>query len=202
MAVYIKQPPSKDNYIDRMEADQAWGETWTAIRTRAPLYNIRTLLEFDISDLPAGAIIDSAILKLYYYNKADGDPVGRTYWAYKLTRPDWSDSQCKWSVYKTGYSWTNPGGDFVTSNPEGGSAVVPASYGWMSWNIKAIVEDAIANVGGKVEILIKDALCPDDTNPVIAFFYTSEYTGDLSLRPKLEITYHMPPAGRSYGYIF
>lgn len=160
----------------------------------AALYCQRVILEFDISDLPEEAVIVSAKLKLYYFKfeplYGGATAEGRTYWAYKQTHTDWVESESSWNEYKSGSNWTAAGGDWVTSNPSGGSAVVPGSYGWMEWDIKAIVEDAIANHSSIVELLVKDASDLEAGSPwENAYFHSRNYGADPSLRPKIEIAH-------------
>jgi len=95
-----------------------------------------------------------------------------------------------WNQYKTGSAWTTAGGDYVTSNPAGVSTNMPAGYGWVDWDIKAIVKDAIANVGSIVNVLARftNEANASQSSP---YFYTREYA-TASLRPKLVITYTTP----------
>jgi hypothetical protein len=127
-------------------------------------------------------------LYLYYFSYYDNNPVGRTYWAYKLSRTDWVESEATWNIYKTGSNWTTAGGDYVTSSPAGGSKVMPASFGWVSWDILAIVQDAQTN-GIAVELLLKDGT---ESGDALGEFHSKEYTSDTSLRPKLVIEYTLP----------
>ncbi|MBA7602023.1 hypothetical protein ES703_09108 [subsurface metagenome] len=104
------------------------------------------------------------------------------------------EGEATWNIYKTDNNWTAAGGDYVTSDPAGGSAVMPADFGWVAFNVKDIVQDAY---DGSVaaELLIKFALETfGAADNHIANFYSSEGTpGDTTLRPKLYIEYS--PAG-------
>lgn len=204
MATYTKQPSSKDNHIYKGAPDDKYGSWQWLTVLNAAIYCQRVILEFDISDLPEGASIVSAKLKLYYYHfeplYGGATAEGRTYWAYKQTHTDWVESESSWNEYKSGSNWTAAGGDWVTSDPSGGSAVVPGSYGWMEWDIKAIVEDAIANHSSIVELLVKDASDLEAGSPwENAYFRSRNYNADPSLRPKIEIEY--TPALRPYGLV-
>ncbi|GAI16506.1 unnamed protein product, partial [marine sediment metagenome] len=143
-----------------------------------------------------GATLNSASLELYYFLYDISNPSGKTVWAYKLTRTDWvegvtevtSTSGATWNDYKiigeTHYTWTAPGGDYVTSSPAGGSTTFPADYGWMTWNVLAIVQDAY---DGSIaaEFLVKfatEGLASDYTK---AYWRSKEY----SPQPKLVIDY-------------
>jgi hypothetical protein len=116
---------------------------------------IRSILEFDISGLPVGATLITATLGVYYTGDTGWtSPTGVTVWAYKLSRTNWIEAEATWNIYKTGSDWTTPGSDYVTSSPVGGSTTVPASPGWMSWNVLSIVQDAYT-LGNAAEFLLK-----------------------------------------------
>lgn len=188
------QPSAKDCFLSSHVPDANSG-TGTALQIVDYSSQIRRILaELDISELPVGATLESALLYLYYfqYYTDRNDPVGRTVWAYKLTRTDWVEDEATWNSYKTGNAWTNPGGDYVTSDPSGGSTTVPASFGWMSWDVVTIVQDAY-DASKDAEFLVKFAdeskAWADCSYP---YFRSKEYTDDPDLQPKLVITYAIP----------
>jgi len=163
---------------------------------------LRSLLEFDLSELPPGATLNSASLQLYYYRWGNDNPTGKTAWAYKLTRADWVELEAAWNIYKTGSNWTAAGGDYVTSNPDGGSTTFPADYGWMTWNVLAIVQDAY---DGSIpaEFLVKFETEGLESLYSLAYFYSNNEAAETTKRPKLVIDYTPAPpvAGRSFGFI-
>jgi len=151
----------------------------------------RIILSFDVSDYTAGsANILSAKLYLYYYGYyGSNNPNGVNVQVYKMTRNDWNETQSSWNNYKTGSSWTTPGGDYVTSSPSGASKVLPASFGFVEFDITDIVKDAIDNVSSHVNPILKYETESGATR-YQPFFYSREGTsGDTSLRPKLVIEY-------------
>lgn len=186
------QPSAKDTRLNQAVPTGNYGSlTYIDVRVfsvAVPDRAQRDLLEFDISELPAGQNLISATLYLYYYAYDEQDPDGLTIWAYKLTRADWVELQATWNIFKTANNWTVPGGDYVTSNPAGGSTVFPASYGWMSFNVLAIVQDAYDG-----EIAVELLVRFDDEGPSAAYgasrFYSKDETVELTLRPKLVIVH-------------
>ncbi len=193
------QPSAKDNYLWEASpetnngydvllhvVDGAFGETY------------RPILEFDISSLPAGATLISASLLLYYYFHEGTDPSGKTVWAYKLTRIDWVELESTWDIYKTGSSWTSGGGDYVTSDPSGGSTIFPAGYGWMTWNVLAIVQDAY-DAGNPAEFLVRFATEGLESGSSYPYFHSNDYTDDTDLCPKLVIEYETGWTGKISG---
>lgn len=184
------QPSSKDNNIYGLSGyeDTNYGSA-TSITLYNPADPKRIILEFDTSDIPANATFTQGDLLLYYYNHASNDPVGISADMYKLTRTDWVELESTWNIYKTGSNWTTAGGDYVTTNPSGTTVEMPSSYGWVTWGIQAIVENAYGN-SDNVELLGKWV---DETGTqYVADFYSNDYTDDTSLRPKLTVTYTTP----------
>lgn len=182
------QPADKDNYMAQNSSATNYG-SGVSLRIQDTSGAIhRALLEFDISSIPAGAVLSAATLSLYWNGAYAGlHPSGKTVWAYKLTRTDWHETQSTWNIYKTGSSWTVLGGDYVTSSPSGGSDTFPAGAGWLDFNVLAIVQDAYGN-SDPAEFLTRFATEPHG-DPTWADFHSSEYTGNDTLRPKLVITY-------------
>ena len=192
MAILTIQPSAKDTFLNASPAGRTinYGsnaeiELWDKVDNA-----LRSILEFDIPSLPAGATITSASLQLYYRAYNGANPSGKTAWAYKLTRTDWVELQATWNIYKAGINWTAAGGDYVTSSPSGGSTTFPAAINaWMSWNVLAIIQDAY-NASKPAEFLVRyeteSLSSPNDSE--IAF-HSKEYTVDTTLRPKLVIEY-------------
>ncbi len=188
MGELIVQPSAKDNYLNEAAEARSYGN---AVDLQAKDYadgTGRPILEFDISGLPGGQTILSASLELYYYEWLLNNPSGKTVWAYKLTRIDWVELESCWNVYKASTAWTAAGGDYVTSDPGGGSTTFPAGYGWMAWNVLAIVQDAYANEN-PAEFLVKFATEQLASGGTIAKFHSNDYTDDTDLCPKLTIEY-------------
>jgi len=93
------------------------------------------LFDFKISDMPP---ITNATLMMYYGGTLNlsYDPTGLTVQVYDQPRGNWSFNQSTWFSYKTGSSWTSVGGDYNGTPAE---ATIPASPGWVSWNVTDIV---------------------------------------------------------------
>jgi len=181
--------PTKDTCLEKQHPDsnKGAGDYLTLWDNSSAIW--RAILEFALSDIPAGATISSATLRLYYWFYSNNDPVNKAVWAYKLTRTNWVELEATWNAYKTGSNWTTAGGDYVTSNPAGASTTFPSSYGWMEWNVLAIVQDAYANAI-PAEFLVKfqyEIWTIDFSS--YAVFHSKEYG---SLIPELVIEYTTP----------
>lgn len=194
------QPSAKDSFLYEVAPSTEYGAAVDLMLNDRLNYTARAILEFDISGLPGGATLSSATLQLYYPTYGGADPNGKTVWAYKLTRTDWIELEANWTKYQTFLSWTSAGGDYVTSDPSGGSTTFPASYGWMSWAVLAIVQDAYDS-SVAAEFLVKFATEGLSSGYSWPRFWSNDYTVDTSLCPKLVIDYTVGAVGRSFGYI-
>lgn len=181
-ATLTVQPSAKDTYLDKLNPDGPSGAmTRLEIKNRstAPM---RVILEFNISELQPSATLNSASLQLYYYDWDYFDPVNRTVKAYKFTQTDWVELEA---------TWNNAAGSYVTSNPAGGSTALPSSYGWMTWDVLAIVQDAYDS-SNPAEFMVRYTAENLATGYMKAKFYSKEYTDDPDLQPKLVIDYTLP----------
>jgi len=185
MTTLTVQPSAKDNTLNEGAATTNYGSL-TSIYVRSNVTgDYRSVAEFSLADLPAGATISAATLGLYYYTKSEADAVGRTYWAYRLTRTDWVEAESTWNIYKTGSNWTAAGGDYTTD--DGASTTVPAGYGWMSWNVLVQVQWAQTN-SVAAEFLFRDGT--EGASPALnCIYYSNDEATQTTLRPRLVIEY-------------
>lgn len=192
------QPSAKDTYLAEPSPTSNYGADEYLYLADSIGYTRRPILEFDISELPVGATLTSAVLQLYYYTYSGDNPTGKTVWAYKLTRTDWVELEATWNIYKTGSNWTTSGGDYVTSGPSGGSTTFPAGYDWLAWSVLDIVQDAY---DGSVaaEFLVKFETEQLASGWSGLSFRSTDYTTDPTKQPKLVIDYAVAPTSVTDG---
>ncbi len=138
---------------------------------------IRTYIKFDLSTVPANAVIVDADLKLYQWGTLGTDNF--TIGLYKVTS-DWDESTIDWDPQPT-----------CSVDAEITSDITWAWVAtWRSWDIdtlaQAWLDGSITNYG----VVLKDT--DEDLVNTLAYFLTSDYTYDTSKRPKLEIDYYIP----------
>jgi hypothetical protein len=184
----VVQPGAKDATLNhQFPTSNAGTSSPIQIADRSSL-QLRGIFEFDISALPAGQNLTSATFGLYYYSYGTNNPSGKSISVFKLTRTDWVEAECTWNIYKTGSNWSTAGGDYDSDGtPASGNTTFPSSYGWMSWNVLAICQDAYSNS------LSAELLQRFDNEAAASFsyasFYSREYSTDTTKRPKLTIEY-------------
>lgn len=157
----------------------------------------RTLAQFDLSAIPTGSTINSATVSFYQYWQ--GDTSTPTLDLHYLTR-SWTEGTgtmtatndgASWNSYDGTNPWGTPGGDYNAA--ASASAVAPNSTSsWVDWDVTGLtqgwVDGSVVNNGFVIKKNVETGAVFDSKG-----FYTSDYMGDPSLRPKLVIEYTPPP---------
>lgn len=138
--------PTNDTDISHMTPDINYGSDVTNdVRNEygwVPGWASDILIRFDLSSLPSGTLILSAVLKQYYWNFQGNTPAGRSLNLYRITS-DWDESMVTWN--------TQPSNAMLPTT----NATVPSSPGsWMEWNVTTDVQNFVngskLNFGWKV----------------------------------------------------
>jgi len=160
-------------------------------------FPFRTLIKFDVSGIASNAEIVSAQLKLNYYKAVDLNgnegtiDTTLTIKAHRVTHSwvegtgTWSsatDDGATWNNYDGTNAWGTPGGDYVGSSTI--SATMPSSYGWVTWDVKSMVEGWITGTNENHGLIL---ISPTEPNQPTLKYFKSFNAGSDS--PKLEITY-------------
>ena len=117
LADTVTLPAAHDSWIDQNRPTQNKGtDAKLRVRSSGPIR--RTLVQFNLASIPAGARITAADLQLTFVSiKTTTGLTPRTYNANRLTKP-WVESTngtltgVTWNS-ANGLLWTTPGGDFV-----------------------------------------------------------------------------------------
>jgi len=94
----------------------------------------RTLLQFDVSGVPACAVLSSATLALRVKTN-DQPAASRTHSVHRLGSP-WTEGGVTWLTRDGTTAWDAPGGDFAAATA---SAVVTGTGALVQWNVAADV---------------------------------------------------------------
>lgn len=191
MAILIDQAP-QDTFIRATATSTNYSTTGTDLVGEAndAVGEVnRTLIKFDLSSIPAGAIIDSAVLTLTY--ATDFSDSARTCSIYRVKQTV-VITQATWNVYATGSSWATAGCSNTTSDRESdaiGSFTQPASP-----TLDTSVD--ITLTASKIQEMITGGaftnngfLLQVDTESNDAIGYHSAEATTTSYRPKLVVNY-------------
>ncbi|MGQ9493171.1 MAG: DNRLRE domain-containing protein [Anaerolineae bacterium] len=141
------------------------------------------LLYFDLSSIPADAILTRATLQIYATAWSGADiSVG----AYAIARTT-TLCQTTWKLAQMGNPWGQPGGNDTTSDRRALAESTLTTSGprkWYSFDLTALVQGWI---NGSV---VNNGILLRATYSTNSFHFASAQNVDTSLRPKLIITYH------------
>jgi len=147
----------------------------------------RTLIKFDLSQIPAGSVIISATLSLY--NKVDYADTASVFRVYRVKQP-WIENQVTWKVWKTGSNWSSPGG-FGIGDAEPtdiGSRNMTANETLGTYDNWTLTSSAIQEIiDGK--FINNGFLIKSDTELNDGYTFASTHSNNGSYPPQLAIVY-------------
>lgn len=157
---------------------------------------LRTLMKWvQLSDgtIPANAIIDSAVMSIYFTN--DYSSNARTLRVYRPKRA-WVSNQATWNIYSTGNSWATAGGFGADDCEQTGIGSINLTAAEALNEFKNI-----ALTASKIQEYVSGAwtnngfLLKMDTETDDMYAFAAIEDGTESHRPKLTITWHLPGGG-------
>ncbi len=148
-----------------------------AVAWQPAAYLLRCLVRFDLSSLPANAVVDSALLQLYL-TSVEGSVPNLPISAHQVTSP-WNET----SVSTASYPSYGPVAALINVDSTAGT--------YKNWVITSLAQgwkvDPMHNYG----VALHHAWTGDPYTGFVRVFATREAGGNP---PRLVITYHLPPA--------
>lgn len=147
--------------------------------------NAKALVRFDLSSIPAGAVISSATLSLYNHSH-QADINGGTVSVNPVSKP-WAENQATWNVSSSGVNWATPGmqaGVDYATDLDTTITVDTAINVWRNFDVTAMVRRWASGAAGNNGFVIRSA-----ARGVKPHFYSSDYLSEPTLRPKLVVKF-------------
>jgi len=175
--------PTQDTFIDHTTpTHKYYNETMLQISNgfgnNSTGWERDTLISFDVSILPTYAQVSTATLYLYYYDYDTTDPFNRILSVHQITQTGINLSNVTWNTRPT------------STQHNISYARIPATFGWISWNVTSELQRIINNptMNQGWQISDKNPWRHPDI-PIIKFKSNETQT---VYKPYLEISYTIP----------
>lgn len=165
----------------------------------------RTLIKFDLSSIPAGSTINSAVITLTYSFAGNTDANNnRTMQVYRMLRA-WVEDQATWNIAATGTNWGTAGASNTSTDRETSSigsvacATSDAQYSTKDITLTAskiqemITGGAFTNNGFLLQM---------DTEVDDLYLFCTSNNATASRRPKFVIDYTPPASALAGGHFY
>lgn len=151
---------------------------------------VKVLLDFDLSAIPAGAIVTSATLDLVYYGSNENFGVATGLVTCTRLTNAWTEATCTWNTRDGSNAWAGGAGLPSVDTNVTGSGTVGSVGANLAADIAALCQDAISNRSGLLSMLLT---APDVANNAQAFCSAEHATA--ANRPKVTVNYALPGGG-------
>ncbi|MBM4460683.1 MAG: DNRLRE domain-containing protein, partial [Chloroflexi bacterium] len=171
----------QNTYISQWSpAVNASSETQLLVRSKDVMYG---LLRFDLSGIPTGAAVTSAVLELYQYDASNAN--GITLSAHRVRRP-WEAASTTWDRAVLGVPWQQPGAAGVQDRDPTpvGSIAIQQFSGWVALDVKDLVQVWVNNPAENYGLLLRGA-----SPASVEYRFRSSAWSALEERPRMQVMY-------------
>ncbi len=182
--------PAADTYMARWSPDAINGaNTRLLVRYHSGNQNeeFSALLRFDLSSIPAGATVQSAVLTLTVTEQDAANWLDLD--VFKLLRP-WEEMQATWKQATSSVAWTTPGANGSDDRAITRSATARVNAGpggTVSFDLANLAQDWVSSPAGNRGLLLRPTLPVNSMT--MTYRFASLDHGDPAWRPKLVVTY-------------
>ncbi|WP_251636707.1 DNRLRE domain-containing protein, partial [Sporosarcina sp. NCCP-2716] len=150
---------------------------------------VRSLLKFDVGQLPAGSKIMNAQLNMRL--SSVWNDTASSIGLYEVNSP-WEENRATWQRRTLAALWTAKGGDIspalLSSQTIGALDTTASEPQLFKWAISPeIVQNWMANPSSNLGVMLK---ATNEKTATYKKFYSGDYSGKLQYSPKLTITYY------------
>ena len=201
----ITLTPDDPAYAQTIQPDAATGldtdldqslpttNTGTSVSIRVDDRNtrqLRALIIFNVSSIPANAKIRYAGLQLYQTSSSGGSFNAGVY---RMTK-GWVETQATWNVNQTGTNWASAGGDFAAASYNITNLTI-TSGAWKEWNVTKLVQEWVNGTYANYGLIIMNSSTGAALTDTKTFASSDNATA--AYRPKLVINYSIDNSGIS-----
>ncbi len=158
-----------------------------AVRVALAENTMASLVQFNVTDIPSNAVVTSAALELYTYNRSNTSYV----WVetYKMLAP-WNVSQANWNYAYSGQSWEEPGAAGANDRAQRYSdrKAVEVLNAWYRFNVLNMVQDWVRTPAQNYGVMV---WATGETYTQYDFV-SSDNAQYASQHPKLIVSYWVP----------
>jgi hypothetical protein len=169
-----------DCYISEANPDTNYG---TSSSMELQEYNTGTkenlLLKFNHSWISSSNIVDA---NLWLY-RSTGSTSSPAYVNVRRLTQSWTEDGANWTMYDGSNDWATDGGDY-TDKIYTWTTVPHDTTEWYKWNVSELIEEWKDGTYDNNGMILEG-----DWQSSWAQFRTSDYNGDLTLRPKMIVNY-------------
>ena len=177
VAVLVPGAEGKDAWIEGESGHTNHNKDDNELRTSSQIGNeYRTLLQFDLTALPSGAVVHTATLELYLQSFGSSDVVE----AHVLLR-DWTENGVTWNAYDGVSAWDTPGGDY---DPASAGSFLADGTGPKAMDITDVVANWASGAQPNYGLML---LSPPSAGGSANKYHSSDKSNEP--HPKLTLTY-------------
>lgn len=181
-ADFASLPSVQDSYIALKTATTNFGTANSMIVDRETTDLQRALVQFDLTTVPAGSTVTSAVLKLQATQVGGSITIG----VYRLLEP-WTEGGATWDQRSSGTNWATPGSSY---NSTAVASITTNSTGQHSFTVTSLVQSWVNGSAANYGFMVGS---PDGGGNRTVTYTAREGTPG----PILEITY-TPPSNPSF----
>jgi uncharacterized repeat protein (TIGR01451 family) len=171
----------QDTHIAQASSVQNFGTATLLLSNSQTNGQSRILLRFDLSGIPSGATIQSAVMELYYASTRAS--TSESLRLHRVTR-SWTELGATWRSSDGVNNWTAQGGDFDAAVLASATLDATADV-WKQWSITSLVQSWVAGTASNFGVILESVAASGNNERR----FNSSESATPALRPKLTITY-------------
>lgn len=182
-ATFLSSGTGSDSYLSEDRPNDKYGDAVTIRMDSELTKQFRSVLRFDLSTLPVGAIVTNATLSIYQI--AGGKAPSFNFSIHALTR-SWVEADVSWNKADSTSPWTTPGGDYLSQPFYTGTMV--EMVGWFRFDLSNLVS---LWVSGQMENNGLIFVPVGASGDALKVFVSSDDSTNTALWPNLVVNYEI-----------